>query len=62
MKILVFAAVALGAVLSPAYPESFAPGIVTADNVNVRAEPNIRSEIVGQVHQDQPVEVIAMDG
>lgn len=62
MKIFVFAAVALGAVLFPAYPDSSAPGIVTADNVNVRAEPNIRSEIVGQVHQDQPVEVIAMDG
>jgi SH3-like domain-containing protein len=62
MKPLLFAAVLLGAAAASAYPESFAPGIVTADNVNLRAEPNIRAEIVGQVHQDQPVEVIAMDG
>ncbi len=44
------------------HSETAAPGIVTADNVNLRAEPNLRAEIVGQVHKDQPVEVIAMDG
>lgn len=38
------------------------PGVVTGDNVNVRAGPSLRAEIVGQVHRGDRVEVLFQDG
>ena len=40
----------------------YVPGLVTSDNVNLRVEPSLRAEIVGQLQRGDRVEVILQDG
>ena len=54
---------ALLLITPPAFSQnSFPPGVITADRVNVRSGPALRAEIVGQLFRGGEVAVIASDG
>lgn len=54
---------ALVLIAGPAFSrEIFPTGFITADRVNLRSGPALRSEIVGQLSRGQEVAVIASDG
>ncbi len=52
----------LAAVFPRAARPGYVTGVVTGDNVNLRAGPSLRAEIVGQARRGDRVEVLLQDG